>query len=252
MGRAFRSWRRIEQGRAAVGAAEGGRSCCPDCSRAPITGQNGGRRKCTGPRRLPSNATVSAAMTPSARQSALLASAGRYLAGGGLGLFVLPPEVNLVIARGEGSHVWDVAGREYIDYHLSSGPALLGHGHPAITAAVAAQLPKGTTYYFLNEPESCSPAAGRGHSLRRGRPLHGLGHRGHVLRAAHRPRLRRPHQDAQVRGRLARHARLRPLGHRAPRRPTIRARSPIRPACRRRPATPCWSRRSTTPRGPSR
>jgi glutamate-1-semialdehyde 2,1-aminomutase len=49
--------------------------------------------------------------------------------------------------------VWDVAGREYLDYHLSSGPALLGHAHPAVTAAVAAQLPKGTTYYFLNEPE---------------------------------------------------------------------------------------------------
>ena len=92
-------------------------------------------------------------MPPAERQAQLLAAAGRYLAGGGLGLFVLPPELNLVVARGEGSHVWDVAGREYIDYHLGSGPALLGHAHPAVTAAVAAQLPKGTTYYFLNEPE---------------------------------------------------------------------------------------------------
>jgi glutamate-1-semialdehyde 2,1-aminomutase len=86
-------------------------------------------------------------------QAELLADAGKYLAGGGLGLFVLPPELNLVVQRGEGSRVWDVAGREYIDYHLSSGPALLGHGHPLITQAVQAQLPKGTTYYFLNEPE---------------------------------------------------------------------------------------------------
>ena len=92
-------------------------------------------------------------MTPHDHQATLLSAAGRYLAGGGLGLFVLPPELNLVVARGEGSRVWDVAGREYIDYHLSSGPALLGHAHPAVTAAVAAQLPKGTTYYFLNEPE---------------------------------------------------------------------------------------------------
>jgi glutamate-1-semialdehyde 2,1-aminomutase len=87
------------------------------------------------------------------RQRALLDDAGRYLAGGGLGLFVLPPELNLVVARGEGARVWDVAGREYLDYHLSSGPALLGHAHPAIVAAVAGQLGKGTTYYFLNEPE---------------------------------------------------------------------------------------------------
>jgi glutamate-1-semialdehyde 2,1-aminomutase len=88
-----------------------------------------------------------------ARQTELLAHASKYLAGGGTGLFVLPPELNLVVARGEGSRVWDVAGREYLDYHLSSGPALLGHAHPAITQAVEEQLPKGTTYFFLNEPE---------------------------------------------------------------------------------------------------
>jgi glutamate-1-semialdehyde 2,1-aminomutase len=92
-------------------------------------------------------------MSPSEHQANLLDAAARDLAGGGLGLFVLPPELNLVVARGEGAHVWDVAGREYIDYHLGSGPVLLGHAHPAITAAVSAQLPKGTTYYFLNEPE---------------------------------------------------------------------------------------------------
>lgn len=91
--------------------------------------------------------------TPAQRQAALLATASRDLAGGGLGLFVLPPELNLVVARGQGSHVWDIAGREYIDYHLGSGPALLGHAHPAITEAVTAQLPKGTTFYFLNEAE---------------------------------------------------------------------------------------------------
>jgi glutamate-1-semialdehyde 2,1-aminomutase len=82
----------------------------------------------------------------------LLERAGRYLAGGGLGLFVLPDEVNLVIAEGHGSHVTDVNGRDFIDYHLGSGPALLGHAHPDVVAAVERQLPRGSTYYFLNEP----------------------------------------------------------------------------------------------------
>jgi len=90
-------------------------------------------------------------MTPAQQQTQLLDDAGKYLAGGGTGLFVLPAELNLIVARGEGSRVWDVAGREYIDYHLSSGPALLGHGHPAM--AVTEQLPKGTTFFFLNEHE---------------------------------------------------------------------------------------------------
>jgi glutamate-1-semialdehyde 2,1-aminomutase len=86
------------------------------------------------------------------RQADLLDRAGRYLAGGGLGLFVLPPEVNLVIAEGHGSHVTDVSGRDLIDYHLGSGPALLGHAHPEIVEAVQRQVAKGSTYYFLNEP----------------------------------------------------------------------------------------------------
>ncbi len=92
-------------------------------------------------------------MTPSDRQAAQLADAGNYLAGGGLGLFQLPPDLNLVVERGQGSRVWSVAGKEYIDYHLSSGPALLGHAHPGVVEAVAARLGKGTAYYFLAEPE---------------------------------------------------------------------------------------------------
>ena len=78
-------------------------------------------------------------------------------AGGGLDSFVLPPELNLVIARGEGSRVWDVAGREYLDYHLSSGPALLGHAHPTITAAVCGAAAEG---HDLLLPERAGNPAG--------------------------------------------------------------------------------------------
>src|SRR5690349_13421934 len=96
--------------------------------------------------------TATTGTSSASRQADLLDRAGRYLAGGGLGLFVLPPEVNLVIAEGHGSHVTNVDGRDFIDYHLGSGPALLGHAHAEVAVAVQRQLAKGSTYYFLNEP----------------------------------------------------------------------------------------------------
>ena len=81
----------------------------------------------------------------------LLGRARKVLVGGALGRFSLPDEVNTVVASGKGSRVWDVGGREYIDCVLGSGPMLLGHAHPAVIEAVQAQLPKGSTYFFLNE-----------------------------------------------------------------------------------------------------
>ena len=42
----------------------------------------------------------------------------------------------LLLERGEGPYVWDVDGRRYIDYIGAWGPAILGHGHPAVIDAV--------------------------------------------------------------------------------------------------------------------
>lgn len=50
------------------------------------------------------------------------------------------------IARGEGSHIFDVDGNEYIDYVGSWGPLLLGHRHPAILAALERALAIGTSF----------------------------------------------------------------------------------------------------------
>ena len=50
------------------------------------------------------------------------------------------------IARGQGSHIFDVDGNEYIDYVCSWGPLLLGHRHPAILDAVRAALEDGTSF----------------------------------------------------------------------------------------------------------
>ena len=50
------------------------------------------------------------------------------------------------LARGEGSHVFDVDGNRYIDYVGSWGPLLLGHRHPAILQALEAALSIGTSF----------------------------------------------------------------------------------------------------------
>ena len=42
----------------------------------------------------------------------------------------------LVLERGEGPYVWDADRRRYVDYIGAWGPAILGHAHPAVVAAV--------------------------------------------------------------------------------------------------------------------
>src|SRR3954454_3742250 len=50
------------------------------------------------------------------------------------------------IVRGEGSRIVDAEGRRYIDYIGSWGPMILGHGHPAVKAAVVAALERGSSF----------------------------------------------------------------------------------------------------------
>jgi glutamate-1-semialdehyde 2,1-aminomutase len=65
---------------------------------------------------------------------------------------------DLAIVEGQGAHVRDSEGRAYIDYLLGSGPMFLGHAHPEVTAAVLAQIPRGTTF-FANNPHGIALAA---------------------------------------------------------------------------------------------
>jgi glutamate-1-semialdehyde 2,1-aminomutase len=50
------------------------------------------------------------------------------------------------IARGEGSHLFDADGNEYIDYVGSWGPLLFGHRAPFVIAALAEALELGTSF----------------------------------------------------------------------------------------------------------
>jgi ornithine--oxo-acid transaminase len=45
----------------------------------------------------------------------------------------------VVLARGKGAHLWDTAGRRYVDMMSAYSAASHGHGHPGILAALKAQ-----------------------------------------------------------------------------------------------------------------
>lgn len=79
-------------------------------------------------------------------QADWIARARAVLPAGGFGNF----DPDIIIARGEGSRVWDEDGKEYVDYLIGSGPMLLGHGHPEVMEAVLEQLPKGMTFFANN------------------------------------------------------------------------------------------------------
>jgi len=52
----------------------------------------------------------------------------------------------LFVVRGQGSHIWDADGNEYIDYIGSWGPLILGHAAPVVIDAIAAALRNGTSF----------------------------------------------------------------------------------------------------------
>jgi len=56
-------------------------------------------------------------------------------------------------ARGQGPYLWDVDGVRYVDYVGSWGPAIVGHAHPAVVAAVQAAATRGLSFGAPTELE---------------------------------------------------------------------------------------------------
>src|SRR5256714_370106 len=50
------------------------------------------------------------------------------------------------IVRGQGSHIWDADGNEYIDYVGSWGPLILGHAEPGVVEGISAAARNGTSF----------------------------------------------------------------------------------------------------------
>jgi len=56
--------------------------------------------------------------------------------------------------KGEGAYLWDEDDKQYIDYVASWGPAILGHSHPKVLAAVAEAIRNGLSFGAPTELET--------------------------------------------------------------------------------------------------
>ena len=58
------------------------------------------------------------------------------------------------IDRGVGSRLYDIDGREYIDYVCSWGPLIFGHAHPCVVSALQEACGKGTSFGAPTQAET--------------------------------------------------------------------------------------------------
>ena len=54
-----------------------------------------------------------------------------------------------MVARGQGSHLWDLDGNEYVDHLLALGPLIHGHSHPEVVDAVSRAIREVGTMFAL-------------------------------------------------------------------------------------------------------
>ena len=82
-----------------------------------------------------------------ARSQALFERAQNVLAGGVSSEFRKYSQPHpLFYERARGSRIWDVDGNEYVDFTLSQGPLILGHGHPHVLQSVCRASEQGQLF----------------------------------------------------------------------------------------------------------
>jgi glutamate-1-semialdehyde aminotransferase len=57
------------------------------------------------------------------------------------------------LVKGQGCHVWDVDGNEYLDYNMGIGPLSLGYAYPVVDDAIRQQLTNGITFSLMHPLE---------------------------------------------------------------------------------------------------
>ncbi|HLZ54674.1 MAG TPA: glutamate-1-semialdehyde 2,1-aminomutase [Verrucomicrobiae bacterium] len=92
-------------------------------------------------------------MMSRAKSEALFAEALKFIPGGvnsPVRAFRAVGGQPFFVNRAKGARVWDVDGNEYTDYVCTWGPAILGHAHPKIIAAIKAAADQGTSFGIPN------------------------------------------------------------------------------------------------------
>jgi glutamate-1-semialdehyde 2,1-aminomutase len=88
-----------------------------------------------------------AALAPKhAKSIAYRETAAEHVAGGVASSWQSAPPHAIYVDRGEGSHVWDIDGNEYVDYHLGYGAMAVGHAHPKVVEAIERRARLGTHF----------------------------------------------------------------------------------------------------------
>ena len=85
-------------------------------------------------------------MTEPTPMQAMAARAKAVLPAGGFGNY----DPSFFVKSGKGSRVVDENGNEYIDYLISSGPMILGHGNAEVNEAMQQQMQDGLTFFANN------------------------------------------------------------------------------------------------------
>src|SRR5262245_66436189 len=96
----------------------------------------------------------------------MLERSRRSLAGGVSSPFRARAPVPLFFENGQGAHLWDVDGNEYIDYQLAWGPMILGYNHPAMVDRLRPQVERPLRYGA--QPALATSAANGTHPMGRG------------------------------------------------------------------------------------
>jgi glutamate-1-semialdehyde 2,1-aminomutase len=90
---------------------------------------------------------------PRDKQRALYERALKVLPGGTNSNFRAWGEDTIYIDRGQGSHIWDYDGNEFIDLRMGYGPVILGHADPRVDDFVNEHMRKGVSFSLTSELE---------------------------------------------------------------------------------------------------